>query len=259
MELPPLQMSLWSRSLFAERHRFLVNEIQTRFLPLLSEQQIVEEAEAVSAQEWDHWGAAPANETSDPSDAAEISIEKGVAHWELLNDLRKNTMLSLITGVFHNWDKELRSWLEWEVFRWCPSEVVKKAIWTSTVDEVLNLLKVYDFDVRKQDYFPRLDATRLVVNVYKHGLGKSYEELAKRYPKYLRSSLVFSDDETGELSASDQTAGSWQDHTALELHETDFEDFSSAIADFWHSFPDDLSFQEDAKVPKWFSKALTER
>lgn len=36
-----------------------------------------------------------------------------------------------------------------------------------------------------KSYFPKLDACRLVVNVYKHGKGTALNQLRSRYPEYL--------------------------------------------------------------------------
>ena len=55
---------------------------------------------------------------------------------------------------------------------------------------VLDLLNDFGWDCRSLPSFSKIDACRLVVNVYKHGKGPSLEDLAKRYPEYLDNGFL---------------------------------------------------------------------
>ncbi len=84
--------------------------------------------------------------------------------------------------------------------------------------------------LRKAVWFPKLEACRLVVNVYKHGKGVSLDQLAARYPSYLQSPLdnifppVYTD----------------PDYQSLIVTAAQFQEFDDALAAFWREFPERL-------------------
>ncbi|MCQ4437932.1 hypothetical protein NO135_23300, partial [Clostridioides difficile] len=55
--------------------------------------------------------------------------------------------------------------------------------------QIADLLESFGWPLRTTDYFRTLDACRLVVNVYKHGKGKSLDDLRARFPEYLDDPL----------------------------------------------------------------------
>lgn len=48
------------------------------------------------------------------------------------------------------------------------------------------LLWALGLDVRRLSSFPRMDAMRLVVNVFKHGEGQPLDDLRQNYPEFLQ-------------------------------------------------------------------------
>jgi hypothetical protein len=62
---------------------------------------------------------------------------------------------------------------------------------------IFDMLECFDWKVRGQPYFSQLDICRLVVNVYKHGLGKALAELKKDHPQFLED--VFRNSENSVL------------------------------------------------------------
>lgn len=86
-------------------------------------------------------------------------------------------------------------------------------------DETVKLLNKFRWDISIKNYFKELDACRLVVNVYKHGEGQSFEDLKKKYPQYVGNST--------ELYRI----------TDVKVNDQQIEAFSSAIVDFWKDIP----------------------
>ncbi|MER8798649.1 hypothetical protein NKH75_31600 [Mesorhizobium sp. M0984] len=86
----------------------------------------------------------------------------------------------------------------------------------------------FGWKVRSTDYFKTLDACRLVVNVYKHGAGKSLDDLKKTCSEYLDDPLK-------------GTRPPWSEkllnHTHLKVSDDQFQTFSDAIVAFWRDVP----------------------
>ncbi len=245
------QLTSWKRNDLIDRHRFYVEQVQKRVLSQLTDEAITNEADSVADETWEGGGRFFNPDYDDGSELAENAFNDGLARWELLYDLRKNLLLSSTTALFHNWEKKLREWLTEEITRWYRGDSLKIAVWRASFDEILNLLKDIGVDVRTKGYFADLDACRLIVNVYKHGRGNSFDELRAKYPTYLRSFGVSSED-----GIVFQMLDDWRDHTSLEVDAEDLSRFSCAILEFWKSVPDEFMEGDLERLPKWFRDAI---
>lgn len=244
------EMAQWKRDDLIQRQTFYVDQLQARFLSQLTEEAIKDESDLAADDVW-HSG----KEYFDPDfhdlgDLADQAFDEGLSRWELLNELRRNLLLSSVTTLFHNWDKQIRQWLIEEISRWHRGEGLRRAIWRVSLDEIFNLLKCISIDVRSKSFFCHLDACRLIVNVSKHGDGKAFDDLKRKYPTYLRS----------KSSAVEGTAGvlvkHWREHNDMEIDEEKLMIFSEAFVDFWKSVPDEFMEADLKSLPKWFRDAM---
>jgi len=89
---------------------------------------------------------------------------------------------------------------------------------------------------------------RLVVNVYKHGDGRSLNELRSVCPEYL-------DDPFGGLSG-EFSDPKYKDHTHLKVNDEQFQAFSDAILAFWRDVPNNVFERQINNVPQWFENAV---
>lgn len=228
-------------SLIAE-HRFYVEQAQTRLLSQFA--NIEAEAELAEQEHWDRSGESFDPEWHDPGDLAEAARDHGVQFYQLLSDMLDRTRLSVVAGMYHHWDKSFRRFLIREL-RW-PRLVIgdhtRRALWKLDSIKLEQLLRALGLDVRQFDSFPRMDAMRLVVNVFKHGEGQSLDDLRQHYPEFLRKN-------TYDWGFSDDT-----DMLVTDEH---IETFAAAIESFWRELPPELTFDEDSEldVPKDFEKA----
>jgi hypothetical protein len=87
-----------------------------------------------------------------------------------------------------------------------------------------------------------------VVNVYKHGEGKSLDELRNSFPEYL------DDPFNGSGGAFSNTK--YRDHTHLKVSDNQFQAFSDAILAFWRDVPEKVLDSQMTDVPDWFGKAI---
>ena len=89
----------------------------------------------------------------DPSDFYEKAHDEGIVHYQLLESLREQTRLSIVAGMFHNWDKELRDWLVREIKHWHRGKNVEKAVWDANFINVFDLLDLLPWSPKTSSFF----------------------------------------------------------------------------------------------------------
>ncbi len=225
-------------------HRFYVKQARKRLLTQFDNIEVEADNEAEA-----HLGRLSKlfdPDRHDVSDLYEAADDKGNEFYRLLSDMRDRTRLSVIAGMYHEWDKKLREWITQEACHWSPGDNVAKAIWKADISSVIDLLHAFNFYVRSLAGYRRLDAMRLVVNVFKHGDGKSLDDLKEKYAEFIPGSM-------------DYPVGwsQYLDHTHMEVTEKHLDEFSEAIIEFWQAVPERICVdQNEVEVPTWFEKAF---
>ncbi len=227
-------------------HLFYVEQARKR---LLSQFDDIEADANRVAEEWlEQSGQHFDPDRHDPGDFYEAANDVGIEFYGLLSDMREQTRLSVVAGMFHEWDKQLRDWLAGEIQHWHVGDNASSKVWSADFGQIADLLESFGWNVRSSDYFRTLDACRLVVNVYKHGEGKSLDELRNSFPEYLDDPFIGSG---GALSDT-----RYRDHTHLKVSDDQFQAFSDAILAFWRDVPENVVDSQVTDVPDWFGKAI---
>jgi hypothetical protein len=182
----------------------------------------------------------------DPSDFNEAAYDKGIEFYQLLNEMLDNTRLSVIAGMYHQWDKNLRDWIVSEIRHWHQGESVTKAIWKADFTTIIGFLESVGFDVKKNSCYEQLNAMRLVVNVFKHGNGSSFDELKKTFPKFFPGLL--------SGNGEHQFPFSVVEHNEMKVSDVDLKEFSEAILDFWMAVPERVFNTDNLCVTSWPKK-----
>ncbi|UCI23967.1 hypothetical protein [Mesorhizobium sp. B2-8-5] len=158
-----------ARQSLIRRHEFYVSEARKR---LLSQFENMETEADEAAEKWlEESGQNFDPDHHDAGDFCERAHEVGIEFYGLLEEMQGNTRLSVVAGMFHEWDKQLREWLAREIERSIPGGNAAAKIWSANFDQIIDLLESFVWLITNTDYFRKLDACRLVVNVYKHGKG----------------------------------------------------------------------------------------
>lgn len=220
-------------------HLFYVEQARKR---LLSQFEDIEAEAGKAAENWleqheDRFDP----DRHDPGDFYEAAETAGFEFYGLLSDMRDQTCLSVVAGMFHEWDKQFRDWLVREIRHWHHGDTAAQKVWSADFGQIAELLEDLGWKISSTDYFRQLEACRLVVNVYKHGKGKSLDDLKRTYPEYL-------DDPFSDVEHCD--------HTQLKVSKDQFQAFSNAIVAFWQAVPENIRESHVKVVPDWFEKAL---
>lgn len=227
-------------------HLFYVEQARKR---LLSQFEDIEADADRAAAEWlerskQHFDP----DRHDPGDFYEAANDVGIEFYGLLSGMQEQTRLSVVAGMFHEWDKQLRDWLAREIQRFHCGENATHKVWSADFRQIADLLKSLGWNILSADYFRALDACRLVVNVYKHGEGRSLSDLKQNYPEYL------DDPFSGAGGAFSNME--YCDHTHLKVSDEQVQAFSDAIVAFWNEVPENVFASQINDVPEWFEKAI---
>lgn len=234
------------RQSLLEEHRFYIEQGKKK---LLSQFENMEQEATEAGERWLHEHEHLFDpDRHDPGDFEENAYQEGIEHYRLLSDLRDQTRLSLIAGMFHTWDKQVRKWLLGEFRHWHIGDFAKQRVWAVSFTRIEELLDGLGLASKDSAYVRNLRACSYVVNVYKHGDGDSLERLKAEHPEYLRSFFP------GENPLD----RAWLDHTHLEVTDAQLEEFSNSIAQFWKSIPESID-GETAEIPQWFEDAMRKR
>lgn len=235
------------RQSLIDSHLFYVEQARKR---LLSQFNDIEREADRAAEEWlEQHSHRFDPDRHDPGAFCEAANDAGIEFYQLLSDMRDRTRLSVVAGIFHEWDKQLRDWLVREVRHWHRGDAVVSKIWTVDFGKIADLLECLGWNIRGEEYFNKLDACRLVVNVYKHGEGKSLDDLKQNYPEYL--------DDPSSAIGIEISGKDWLNYTHLAVSEEQLQVFSDAIVSFWRDVPENIFASQVTSVPDWFGNALS--
>ena len=243
-----LGFQMWEpfrQNLMAE-HCFFVDQARKRLLSQFENMET--EADQAAEEHLEKMSIHFNPDSNDPSDFYEAAHDKGIEFYQLLSDMHEATRLSVVAGMFHQWDKKLREWIVREMRHWHHGENATKAIWKADAPAIMDFLVAFGFNVKELPSYRRLDAMRLVVNVFKHGNGGSLDELKKLFPEFIS-------DPFGE-GGDHQLLLHYSDHTNLTVSDAHLDQFSEAILDFWKGVPKAIFLPEEWNAPKWFEKAV---
>ncbi|MBB4758672.1 hypothetical protein XarjCFBP7653_04540 [Xanthomonas arboricola] len=221
-------------------HRFYVQRAKERLLSTFG--NISAEADAAADAHWEQSGRNFNPNIHDEGQQAEDAQNHGIMFYDLLSEMHERTRLSVVAGMFHHWDKAWRRFLVDQLR--LPGFVIgvhtRRAMWTMDSSQLESLVEALGWKVATFPGYARLDAMRLVVNVFKHGEGPSMDDLRQAYPEFV------------------QVANGWvrafPDDTSMKVTDAHLDEFAEAIESFWLNVPSALNF--DANVPLKLPKDL---
>jgi len=234
-----------ARQLLIERHQFYVDQSRTRLLAQFSDME--RDAEKAAADWMERASQRFDADRHDESSIYEAAHDEKIAYHQLLEDMRDNIRLSVVAGMYHEWDKQLRDWMVHEILHWHIGDEVRSKIWSQDFGGLIDLFACLGWNIRQTPYYSTLDACRLVVSVYKHGEGLSFQDLKRRYPEYVKTPFQGFDNDVQGID--------FTDHTDLKVTEKQIQGFSNAIVAFWNDVPKYVYDDPFSESPKWFKNA----
>jgi hypothetical protein len=224
-------------------HQFYIEQARKR---LLSQFQNIEEQSDKYADEWlEKAGQYFDPDRDDPGSFEEEAYDKSIEFYQMLEDMLNRTRLSIVSSIFHEWDKTLRNWMIKEIRHWHHDSAVEKALWNTNFPKIIDLLEGLSWPIKSKSYYFSIERCRLVVNSYKHGYGDSFENIKKKFPEFINLRGNNYDNSFRYVEYSD-----------LKVDESHISEFSDAIIEFWNDVPEYIWHRDSLKVPNWFIDAL---
>lgn len=228
-------------------HLFYVDQANKRLLSQFSD---IEKEADMAAERWLEDNSHRYDpDRHNPGDFEERAYDEAVEFYQLLSDMRERTRLSVVAGMYHEWEKQLHQWMADQMRGWCSGTKFEAAVWKATLTDIANLFAPIGWNIRSKAFFRQLDACRLVVNVYKHGNGDSLKQLKKKYPEYLHDPVA---------DLLNERFYNVLDHKHLSVTDKQFRAFSEAIVSFWRNVPENIYDDKNSSAPQWLSKACGE-
>jgi hypothetical protein len=227
------QLYMWSetRRRIIDRHNFYAAQVVAKVLAQFRD--IETEAKAYAERQYNELASVPAHEDVDGSELAELANDRGQQLYGLLHDLKQQMILGAAAGMFHQWDKDLRTFAERELTHNFARQDAEDVAWKQGGGSMFELLEQFGWNCRAAWFYPKIHACRLVVNVYKHGKGASLTDLAKLYPEYVNNPYPM---DAHEFTFAENLLR----HEWLTVSVDHFDEFAGALRGFWQEFPERL-------------------
>jgi hypothetical protein len=220
------QIYMWSetRQRILQRHDFYVAQTKARVLANFA--YVERDADDFVRLECDRLSEEPDSEWAN---------ERRQEFWSLFHDLRQQIFLGALAGCFHQWEKDLRDFLERELLHDFEPDAVRGEVWSPSFLAAYDICNQYEWNWSEGDFFALLEAGHPIVNVHKHGKGRSLDKLAKAHPEYLP-----------RPSGSASRFNNAPHHNQLEITDAQFDEIAFAIRSFWQAFPERLFLKATA-------------
>ena len=238
------QMTAYDRQLHIDRHLFYWEQAKERLLDQFTELEDPRNADKCIEQ----WLSNNAHRFNPDWHDHDDFCDKAFDFYLRLIALGNQTKLSVLAGMFHAWEKEFRDWLINEIRHWHWSEKLPTVIGKASFENLLALADALAWNIREKEYFAKLDTCRLVVNVYKHGAGSSFEQLREKYPEFFPSYWRIPERAFGNLD--------YERHQELTVTIEQMQGFADAIVQFWKDVPENIWDHPAIELPNWLGKHM---
>ncbi len=224
-------MSQMERADMIERVDFFARQVKRRVWDSFNDSE--EQVQARGEEVYEILGSEIGSEFTDMADIAEIAFDESIKFSELLFELKRDMTLASVAALYHLWEKDLKRSLAREMRHYAENPGV---VWTAQTNDILEWLEERGWPLRSHNWFPVLDACRLMANVHKHGKGRSLDDLKEKYPQY----LGLPEDGRSDNEERDLT---YLNHEDLHVTEDHFDQFVESVRQFWVNFPDQISLE----------------
>lgn len=238
-----LQLHMWSRERqeIIEQHDFYVEQLKDRLFSQFADIEGEARRHRQTLYASQLADAAAVGQEGDTETAAEIAQHRAEVLYDSLYEMKQAMMLGALAGLYHRWDKTLRDFIERELRHNMKSAAATRFAWHPNSGYPLDILQEFGCVSQSAAFYPKINACRLVVNIYKHGKGRSLDDLVSLYPVYLTSA-------TEGLPASFVEED--PDYRWVEVSEPQFQDIADALRKFREDMPERLWLEPSRPAPE---------
>lgn len=232
------------REAFLTEHDIFVEQARTRIFDNFKDEDIEKASEKKKENFFEREGLkVPYGEGVDMGDIAEDAEDYGIKFGITLYEMKSQVILATLAALYHQWEKKLRERMEHELRFGKTENELRKIFWKTEIKCIFDQLELLGWYIREESWFSKINACRLIVNVYKHGKGRSLDELKEKHPQYLKG--VF--DASRFFGERDEMLLSYED---LSITIEEFNEIADAFRQFWVDFPShEDQHKNDSDIP----------
>jgi len=229
------EIYMWAgkREQLLHRHSFYMEQAEKR---LLSQFDDIEGEAVLHEQEYYHCLSEAADEHYGLDRVYEQARDEGHQFCDMLKEMQRQTILNVLAGCFYQWETDLRAFIDRELTKEVEEECVHRLAWENNISKVFDMLLDFGWDIRRCDFFEKLDAMRLIINVHKHGKGNSLKDLRVKHPQYIQPTYDFMTPNLGPSKLDLHT---------LAVSKSEYLDLAGACQAFWEQMPERNLYQLD--------------
>lgn len=181
---------------------------------------------------------------------SDFAFAQYATYFGILDYLHFQTNLSILSGLFFQLEKNIRNWLVNDIAITYPINHAKHAILNSDMSKIFKFLACFENALLSMPFYGVLDECRLIVNVYKHGHGKAFDQLSA-----LRPDLIAPVNAFARPGIKDTYS---HFNLLLKVEEVEIDKLFHAINEFWKSLPNCYTSSHMATAPKWVLDSFAE-
>ena len=166
----------------------------------------------------------------DEGDIAEAATDHGLGVYEDLAFVRQQLVQLAVAGLYHLWERILKEFIIREFSGQVSPPSPPEDVRNHNFHRLVELLSLFGWAVRDEDFFADLNLLRHIANTVKHGDGSSCEELAELAPDLFHEAFPGMPLRM-PLRARD-----------LSLSADDFQRFVISVRTFFERFPGRLEY-----------------
>lgn len=221
------------RERFASQIIALVKVFEERFLPTFT--GLEEESERLANEEFTRLGQLPGDEYTDMADLAESAQEVGLAHYELMTDVRQAFLNLIAAALYHLFEQQLLSFHRRQVLH--PAEEDDARLFALHVLQA----RLAAVGVRLVEFpsWAKIKEMRLVANTVKHAEGRSTEELSQLRPELFVPPIIRGTTLGNRRFRASVYGPLMGDDIYVEMK--DIQDYRDAAVSFWSELAASIS------------------
>ncbi|WP_353614469.1 hypothetical protein [Mangrovibacter phragmitis] len=249
---PVLYLNMYEpvRREFIRCNNFFYDQSTERLLASFTDDSIDVAAQQAAQDRLDRLSIHFDPETMDPSDGFEEANNEEITIWLQLDAMRTSTRISIVAGMFQEFEKSLREWLA-DQLAGCGVPY-HEGIWTMVFSGLLeHLSKPECWNMQTQPFWERLRQGLILVNAWKHGKGPSFDKLYHEYPRF----IDVDDRSRASIGPHNLSLPAWWARR-LTVQPRDLKSFSEAINAFWAHIPEDTPSDQFLFLKKRNNKKL---
>jgi hypothetical protein len=206
---------------------------EEKMLPIFS--SIEQEADKIARKHYDDLMSTPSDGSSDGSEFADAAIDVGLEYYQTMKLIGYNTLAAWISVMYQFWEQQIRSFLYQELKRYITQSVTKFC--ENGLIDAIEWLRFFNVDLKSFPSWQGINEMSLLVNVIKHGDGRSAKALNKIKPDLFKKDEWFVEEELLKITGTSLL------EEVINIDSETLKYYGQSLIRFWEDLPETMYSQ----------------